>query len=747
VTNQLVTFTGTQSSVTVPIAIIDNASIVGSRTVNLSLSNPTGGLNLGVPRTAALTILEDDATVQFASNSYTVTEGGTGTLTVTRTGGTVGTAKVDYATSSGAGAAAGVDYTSRTGTLIFGPGVTSQTIAVATTADVLVEGSETFTVALANPSPAVSIKLGAISTATVTIADNDAAGSLQFANAAYSVTEGGTASLVVSRTGGTAGTVTVAYATSNGGGGGTPATGSDYTTKSGVLTFPNGAISQTITVPTTPDTLVEGPETFRVTLSNPTGGATLGTPVTAVVTIVDDETPRLQFATGTYTVGEAAGSVTLTVRRLGPTTALNTVQYALAGVTATGAGVDFVSTGGVLTFAPGIASRTIAVPITNDTTNESAETFTVSLSSPTGGAILGTPSVATVTITDNDPAGVVQFSQNGFAVVEGRTATITVTRTGTAGPVTVDYATTAGTATGGDDYTDTAGALTFGTGETTKTFTVTTAADALTEGSESVVLTLSNPTNGLVIGAQSTAMLWIVDHEQSVQFGSATYSVVEGGTVVATITRAGVPDGTVTVNYQLAGSSTATQTTDFTLTPAPGTLTFAPGVTTLPITVKTVNNTLIQGPKSINLQLSGSGGAVLAAPTTTQITLLDNDRADLVVSSLTGPFQAATGAPMTVMASVRNQAGGPAPATGLGIFVSSSSNTPGAGTPIGTISIPALAGGASYSVMATVTLPAGLAPGNYFISAVADINGVAIEDSIANNGLTAPAQLDVVFFK
>jgi subtilase family protein/Calx-beta domain-containing protein/CARDB protein len=749
VSNQLVTFTGTQASVTVPITIIDNTNIVGSRTVNLALTNPTGGLSLGVPRAAVLTILEDDATVRFSSGTYTVTEGGTATLTVTRTGGTVGAATVGYTTNSGSApgqATAGVDYTSKTGTLVFAPGVTSQTITVATIADVLVEGNETFTVTLSNPSPAASIKLGAPSTATVTISDNDAFGSLRLASSAYSVTEGGSAALVVSRTGGSAGTVTVQYVTSDGGGGGNAAHAGDYTSKAGVLTFANGVISQTITVPTTADTLLEGPETFTVTLSNPTGGATLGSPASAVVTIVDDETPRLQFATGAYTVAEAAGAVTLTVQRVGPTTVQNTVQYALAGVTATGGGADFVGTGGVLTFTPGIASRSIVVPITNDTINEPSETFKVTLSNPTNGAILGTPSVATVTITDNDPAGAVQFSQNSFAAVEGRTATITVTRTGTAGPVTVDFATAAGSATATDDYSDTSGTLTFQAGETTKTFTVTTASDSLTEGSESVSLTLSNPTNGLALGSQSTATLWILDEEQSIQFGAAAYSVIEGGSVVVSVTRSGVPAGTVTVNYQLLGG-TATQFTDFTLTPGTGTLTFAPGVATLTITVKTLNNATIEGPKSISLQLSSPSGAVLIAPTTTQIALLDNDRADLIVGALTGPAQAATGSPMTVMATVRNQAGGPAPATTLGIFISASSNTPGDGTQVGRVPIPALGSGASFSAVATVNVPAGVPVGQYFLSAVANFNGVAIEDSLANNGFTAPAQLDIVFFK
>jgi azurin len=753
ISNQLVTFTGTQASVTVPVTIVDNPGIVGSRIVDLRLSSPGGGLSLGVPRAAQLTILEDDATVQFASAIYTVTEGDAVALTVTRTGGTIGTASVGYATSAGT-ATSGADYTNTTGTLVFGPGVTSQTITVATLNDVLVEGPETFTVVLSNPNPAVSTSLGAPSTATVTITDNDAFGSLRFASAAYSVTEGGAAALTVTRTGGAAGTVTVQYATSNGGGGGSPALGGaatatdiDYTTTSGTLTFLNGVVSQAIIVPTKADTLLEGPETFTVTLSSVGGGATLGTPAAAVVTIVDDETPRLQFATATYTVAEPAGSVTLTVQRVGPTTVACTVQYALAGGTATGGGVDFVGTGGVLTFGVGVASRTIVVPITNDTVHESPETFTATLSSPTGGAILGTPSIATVTITDNDPAGTVGFSQASYAVVEGSTATITVTRTGTSGPVTVDFATSNGTASASSDYPGTSGTLTFLAGELTKTFTVATATDGSIEGSESIVLTLSNPTNGLTLGPQSGATLWIVDEAQSVQFGSASYSVIEGGTVLVTVTRGGVPTGTVTVGFQIGGGSTAFAGVDFTLTPAAGTLTFAPGVAALTIAVATVNDQALEGPESIVLQLANPAGATLGTPSSTRVTVIDNERPDLVIGSVAGPAQAATGVPMTVVTTVRNQTGGAAPATTLAVFISSSSNVPGAGTRIGLVTIPALAGGASYTATASVGVPAGLAPGNYFLSVLADAAGVAIEESEANNGLTAPAQVDVVAFQ
>jgi hypothetical protein len=769
VNNHLVVFGTGQASVMVPVAIVDNANVVGNRTVNLTLSNPTAGLNLGVPRTAVLTILEDDATFQFSSATASVVEGASVTLTVTRIGGSVGTATVPYTTVNGT-ATSPADFTGKTGSLVFGPGVMSQVITIATINDTLIEGNETFSVVLSAPSPAASNSLGAITTATVTITDNDAAGSLQFSSSAYAVNEGGTVTLTVTRTGGSAGSVSVPYTLSDGGGGGTPATGgallttagTDYVNTGGTLVFGNGVTSRTITVATKADTTLEGAETFTVTLGTPVGGATLGAPAAAVVTIADAQTPKLQFSAASYTVSESAGSVTLTVQRVGPTTTENTVQYTLAGSganPATGGGVDFVSTGGTLTFAVGQSSRTIVVSIIPDEINEPTETFTATLVNPTGGAVLGTPSVATVSITDNDPAGTVQFSQLSYAVVEGGTATITVTRTGTSGPVTVNFATSDGTATDPDDYSGASGTLTFQPGETTKTFTIATATDALTQGSESVVLTLTGPTGGMTLGNPSVATLWILDRQQSVQFDKASASVIEGGAINVVVTRSGVPEGIVAVDYQLDGGTTATLSTDFTLTPGVGTLTFLPGVTSRTITIQTINDTSVEGQELIvltlaNPTLSGQpGGTVsLGATTTSTITLIDNERPDLTVTSLTGPAQAATGAPMTVVVTVQNLAGGPAPATSARIFLSQAASAPGAGTPIGLVPIPALAGGASATVAASIAVPPiasfpGFTPGDYFFSAVANNPAVVTEETTANNGLTAADQVEIVSYK
>jgi hypothetical protein len=480
----------------VPVTIFADNDRVGDRTFIVELVEAVG-LGVGVPRRAVVTIRDDDALVQLTASSVTVTEGGTATLMVQRIGSTSITSTVRYATSDDS-AVAPADYTAKSGVLTFGPGVSSLPISIVTTNDLLVEPAKTFRVTLSQPTNAV---LGAGIQATVTIQDNDTPSTVQFGAAAYSVVEGGTATITVTRSGGSLGPATVNFSTSPMGstatGGAAPGPGIDYITKSTTLTFAAGATSQTVTVQTVPDTLLEGAETVFLVLTVPPGSAqvTLGAQSTAVLTIIDDEQPRFSFAAPTATVSESASAVALKVMRVGPTTGTYTVNYALAGVTAT-AGTDFNATGGTLTFGPGVTSLNITVPIVNDTINEPAETFTVTLSGPSAGAGLGTPTVATVTITDDDPAGAVQFAASSYSVVEGGTLMLTVTRTGTAGPVTVAYSAVAGTA-GISDFMGVSGVLTFAAGEVTRTFNAgIILGDGLTEGAEFFDVVLGGTTGG-----------------------------------------------------------------------------------------------------------------------------------------------------------------------------------------------------------------------------------------------------------
>ena len=171
-----------------------------------------------------------------------------------------------------------------------------------------------------------------------------------------------------------------------------------------------------------------------------------------------------------------------------------TVDYATADGTAT-AGSDYTSTSGTLTFDAGTTSQTISVSIADDKTDESDETFTLTLSNASG-ADLGT-STATGTITNR--AVVVEttptLSIAGGNGKEGDDSSISFTVTldeSASETVTVDYATSDGTADSGDDYTAKSGTLSFSAGTTSKTISVSIADDVENESDETFTVTLSN---------------------------------------------------------------------------------------------------------------------------------------------------------------------------------------------------------------------------------------------------------------
>lgn len=233
-----------------------------------------------------------------------------------------------------------------------------------------------------------------------------AVGTLQLSAASYSVGETGPAlAVLVTRTGGSFGAASINYATSNG----TATAGSDYTAASGTLTWTDGnSTPKSFSVAITEDTTFEGSETFTVQLTGVVG-ASAGTPVSATVTITDNDSPppgTLQLSPANYTVGENAGSVTVTVSRANGSAGAASVGYATSNGTAT-AGSDYTAASGTLTWASGdAADKTFNVTVTDDSTAESSETINLTLSNASG-ATLATPSSGTITVTDNDSGGTV----------------------------------------------------------------------------------------------------------------------------------------------------------------------------------------------------------------------------------------------------------------------------------------------------------------------------------------------------
>lgn len=195
----------------------------------------------------------------------------------------------------------------------------------------------------------------------------------------------------------------------------------------------------------------EGPETFGISaayngLGSPVAPITVGGSATGVGTIVDNGTGSLfsssnatgapeaagtnglpatldndkpGFSVNDVTVNEADGTITFTVTLTGTSVANVTVDYATADGTATLADADYTATNGTLTFAPGETTKTVNVPIADNATYEGAETLTLNLSNPTGGAMIA-DAVGVGTI--NDPEDQPTISITDVQVIEATDA-------------------------------------------------------------------------------------------------------------------------------------------------------------------------------------------------------------------------------------------------------------------------------------------------------------------------------------
>jgi hypothetical protein len=205
--------------------------------------------------------------------------------------------------------------------------------------------------------------------------------------------------------------VRVDYATSNG----TATAGTDYTAVSGTLVFGQGVSTQTINVPFTADNVNEADETINLTLSNAQGTGTLGVTNKTVLTIVNDDYPRLGLTLANQSVVEGAGQMNISVVRTGDPSLAVAVEFATGDAAGTApcdtfngrasSRCDYAPKSGTLQFAAGETSKTISIPVVDDGLIEGTESFSIRLTNPTG-AFLGQIFTSTLSITDNEITGV-----------------------------------------------------------------------------------------------------------------------------------------------------------------------------------------------------------------------------------------------------------------------------------------------------------------------------------------------------
>ena len=346
---------------------------------------------------------------------------------------------------------------------------------------------------------------------------SSAAGQLQFSAASYATVEGaGTATITVTRTGGSTGAVSATLSTSDG----VAKAGEDYTAVSGLtVAFADGdSAPKSVQVSVTDDALNEPDESLNLSLSNPAGGAAFGSPTVATLTISDNNDPLPTLSIDSLVVpegDEGFPGVFATVRLSAPSGYTVTASASTSDGTATAANDYSPFVGRPVTFAPGQTTRSLLVDLRGDRIIEPDETFFVTLSDPTRAVVSATPGTVTITDDDGTPPGV-KLDAATYSVGEEQVVLhVRVIRTGDIRQeASVEYATSDGTASERSDYTTARGRLNFAAGEHTKTISVLVTDDRFDEPepAETFQLTLSDATGATPV-EPSAATVTLFDND------------------------------------------------------------------------------------------------------------------------------------------------------------------------------------------------------------------------------------------
>lgn len=298
--NGQITFqdTAVNKSFTVPILVSNYNSSV-ELTVNLLLTGinpPSDGIaSLGVTN-AVLRIINPNfqGFIGLGASNYSANlTAGSVTFTVNRSVGSKGTVTNQYCTVNGS-AVSGVDFVGVTNGLTWNDkDVSPKTVTIPLLNSGSVGTNRQFAIKLFNPilngvsTPAL-FGPNSITNAVVTITNDNSYGTFQFSSSSYVANEdGGYSTITVIRTGATNGTATVQYATADA----TAFGGINYIATNNTLTFFPGQLAASFNVAIKNDGVTNPPPGsffFTISLSNPSVGAFLGSPVVASNHIVDE---------------------------------------------------------------------------------------------------------------------------------------------------------------------------------------------------------------------------------------------------------------------------------------------------------------------------------------------------------------------------------------------------------------------------------------------------------------------------
>jgi hypothetical protein len=640
----------------------DNDTFDGTSNVSFAISSVVGGgavgntvviPSSGTSETVAVTETEAAPLVQLSASGSSVAENGSAiTLTATLSGSTYADVTV---TLTGSGiATSGSDYS--IANITIAAGTTTGTASFTPIEDNLYEGSdETAIVSITNVSGGNALESGD-QAVTLTITDNETAPTVTLASNVSSVAEdGGAATVTATLSNATYADVTVALV---GAGTATPDTDYTYTTS---ITIAAGSTTGTASGVSVADDIYEGNETAEISISSVSGGNASESGAQVVsITITDAENaPTVTLASSASSVTEGDSALTLTASLSVATTSDVSVILDTSGTATEGSDYSAISD---ITISAGSTTGTASFTVTDDSVYEGSEAATVSIGSVSGGSasLASSGTSASITLADNETAPTVNLSSSYSSVLEdGSAITVTATLSNVAGEAVTVPLVTSGTATEGTDYAAISD-ITISAGATTGTATITPTDDSVSEGAETLIVSLGTLSGAdATAGSTSSLTLSLVDDDvPNITLTSSASSIAENSGSSLTLTATASMTAREDIVVTLGTAGTATSGTDYTALPA--TLTITAGATTATASFipsdddfydATSNETAI-----VSITNVSGGNALESGDQAVTLTITDNESEPTVTLSVNSSSIAEnSGSSISVTATLSNK--------------------------------------------------------------------------------------------
>lgn len=334
-------------------------------------------------------------------------------------------------------------------------------------------------------------------------------------------------------------------------------------------------------------------------------------------------TPTVSLAIDGTSLSEAGGARTITVTLSAASSLDTTIGLVFSGTATSGS--DFTPSATVFLIPAGQLSGTVTLTAVQDTLYEGNETVVVGVTAVNANASGTLPVTATIVDDDAPPTVSLSLSSTKLAEGGGRSTVTAKLSAVSAFDTTINLA-FSGTASNPADYTRSGAQIVIPAGQKTGSITLTAVQDSIYEGNETIIVGISSATNATPTGNPAKATITEDDPAPGVTLSVSTATIAEaGGTsiVTATLSKASAVDTTITLTF----TGTATYKTDYTATATK--IVIPAGRLTGSITLTAKQDSLVEGPEAIVVDVSTVTNGVETGIQQKTVTILDDDLAPL----------------------------------------------------------------------------------------------------------------------